>query len=597
MHVERYDIRARIGAGAMGTVYEAYDPDLDRLVALKILKTDASLGTAGEELRQRLLREARAMARLSHPNVVAVYDVGTFGHQLFIAMELVRGTTLGGWLSKRPRTVREILGRVRARRRGARGGARCRARSPRLQAGQRARRRRRPRARHRLRPRPRVRRGVGRPRAGGLAAAHRLGGLGQADAVGCRRRHACVHVARAVRRGARRTRARTSSRSRVALYESLYGLRPFDGATVMELMKNTRAGRVSEAPRGTRVPAAVRRALLRGLGVSREQRPASMRAMLEEPRTRGAGARAWTLGVAPGGALLAACVAAVSSCGRTRGASRGRTGGGPSSRCSTFVPGRATARRGRVARRRGRAEPSRPRWRGRESARDCRPTTSRGRGVAGSTDGKEPIPPPLRARETLSARGSRHRHVRVEGDLRRATRSRSNAHVVDASTGKTISQARQKGTLAGSRDLSLAVADDLGEGLGLRELSGEERADGARGVAFESRRQCTSTPTRSTTRGPSTLGARGSSRRQSRSSRSSDASCGARACAHRARLQRPRAARGAGRARTLGELARADRLSNEALVHELASEWDKAAEISARCSRSSPMTSSTACGS
>src|SRR5580698_9301781 len=60
------------------------DPGLERLIALKILRTDASRGTAGEELRQRLLREARAMARLSHPNVVTVYDAGTFGDQLFI---------------------------------------------------------------------------------------------------------------------------------------------------------------------------------------------------------------------------------------------------------------------------------------------------------------------------------------------------------------------------------------------------------------------------------------------------------------------------------------------------------------------------------
>src|SRR5262245_11853738 len=71
-----YEIRERLGAGGMGVVYAAYHPELDRRVALKLLRADVAVGVSHDELRARLLREAQAMARLSHPNVVTVYDVG-----------------------------------------------------------------------------------------------------------------------------------------------------------------------------------------------------------------------------------------------------------------------------------------------------------------------------------------------------------------------------------------------------------------------------------------------------------------------------------------------------------------------------------------
>jgi tetratricopeptide (TPR) repeat protein len=87
----RYHVLERLGTGGMGTVWSAYDPDLDRRVALKLLRAG---GRAPASLALRLRREAQAMARLSHPNVVAVYDVGTVGDRLFIALELVRGATL-----------------------------------------------------------------------------------------------------------------------------------------------------------------------------------------------------------------------------------------------------------------------------------------------------------------------------------------------------------------------------------------------------------------------------------------------------------------------------------------------------------------------
>ena len=89
----RFVVVERIGAGAMGTVYSAHDPNLDRKIALKLL-TLSPADAASSARRARFVREAKTMARLSHPNVVQVFEVGNVGEQLFIAMELVEGTTV-----------------------------------------------------------------------------------------------------------------------------------------------------------------------------------------------------------------------------------------------------------------------------------------------------------------------------------------------------------------------------------------------------------------------------------------------------------------------------------------------------------------------
>ena len=104
--VGRYRIDGRVGAGGMGVVYRAHDPDLDRPVAVKLLHADAA---SDDTARARMLREARALAKLSHPNVITVYDVGTAGDQVFVAMELVHGDDLRRWLSDGSRSWREIL--------------------------------------------------------------------------------------------------------------------------------------------------------------------------------------------------------------------------------------------------------------------------------------------------------------------------------------------------------------------------------------------------------------------------------------------------------------------------------------------------------
>ncbi|MEJ7601245.1 MAG: serine/threonine-protein kinase [Kofleriaceae bacterium] len=103
--IGRYLVLDVLGAGGMGIVYTAYDPQLDRKVALKLVRSRSR----GAALGARMLREAQAIARISHPNVVAVHDVGTMDDLVFIAMELITGDTLGSWLRVRTRTLAEIL--------------------------------------------------------------------------------------------------------------------------------------------------------------------------------------------------------------------------------------------------------------------------------------------------------------------------------------------------------------------------------------------------------------------------------------------------------------------------------------------------------
>lgn len=105
--VGRYVLGRRLGAGGMGVVFEAHDPELHRRVAIKLLHPGSA--DDAETTRTRLLREARAMARLAHPNVVAVHDVGRAGEQVFVAMELVEGTTLTRWIAAQSRTQPKLL--------------------------------------------------------------------------------------------------------------------------------------------------------------------------------------------------------------------------------------------------------------------------------------------------------------------------------------------------------------------------------------------------------------------------------------------------------------------------------------------------------
>jgi tetratricopeptide (TPR) repeat protein len=104
----RYVLLGPIGSGGLGDVYAAYDPELDRKVAIKLLKADVFGRVDLQRLQNRLFREAQAMAKLSHPNVVAVHDVGLHGENVFIAMAYVDGLTLRDWLKAEARSWTEI---------------------------------------------------------------------------------------------------------------------------------------------------------------------------------------------------------------------------------------------------------------------------------------------------------------------------------------------------------------------------------------------------------------------------------------------------------------------------------------------------------
>ena len=120
VRVGRFILLEQLGAGAMGEIYAAYDEQLDRRVALKLVRHGSELTIKADDM---LLREAQALAQVSHPNVVQIYEAGEHDGRLFIAMELIHGQTLTRWLDEtkalpRPQRQREILRRFIAAGRG-----------------------------------------------------------------------------------------------------------------------------------------------------------------------------------------------------------------------------------------------------------------------------------------------------------------------------------------------------------------------------------------------------------------------------------------------------------------------------------------------
>ena len=112
-YIGRLRIVRTLGAGGMGVVYAAYDPELDREVALKLIR-----GEHDDAARVRLYREAQALAKLTHPNVVAIYDVGRHHDQVWISMEFVVGVTLGAWIEQERPRWRQVLSVIKQAARG-----------------------------------------------------------------------------------------------------------------------------------------------------------------------------------------------------------------------------------------------------------------------------------------------------------------------------------------------------------------------------------------------------------------------------------------------------------------------------------------------
>ena len=272
--LDRYRLVRRLGEGGMGIVYEAFDAELDRRVALKVLRHPVrGQSPEANARRARLVREAQAMARVSHANVVPVFDAGTAGEDLFVAMELVDGEDLARWLAARRRDWRETVDVF-------------------IQAGR------------------------------GLAAAHRAGLIhrdfkpsnvivgrdGRVRVLDFGLARAAEAAPEAVASRVRRDRpvlespltvegdllgtpmymspeqyssavldARSDQFSFCAsLFEALTGKTPFEGKSLDDVATAVAKGRVRQWPAGVRLPRRLRRTVMRGLAVDPQERFASL---------------------------------------------------------------------------------------------------------------------------------------------------------------------------------------------------------------------------------------------------------------------------------------------------------------------------------
>lgn len=273
--VGRFLVQEQLGAGAMGQVYRAWDPELGRHVAIKLLRASAQFGETSTRARDRLLREARAMANVTHAHVLTVYDAGTVGDQVFVAMELAAGGTLREWLRREQPAWRAIIDRFLQAARG-------------LEAAHAA------KLVHRdFKPDNVLIDAGGEARVAdfGLVSVSaetdqedgtlgppaldltltRAGALVGTPAYMAPEQHGSDPVGPAADQFA----------FCVSLYEALYGQRPFAGTSMAELAAAVTSGEVPPPPADTGVPEWVHQILVRGLAVAPGDRWPSMTALIE----------------------------------------------------------------------------------------------------------------------------------------------------------------------------------------------------------------------------------------------------------------------------------------------------------------------------
>jgi len=294
----RYVIGEKLGEGAMGVVYAADDPELGRRVAVKLVR-GAWARRGGAAARARVISEARALARISHPNVIAVYDVGVLGDEIFIAMELVRGVNLRTYLGQARPSRAEILEMFSGAGQGLaaahRAGVVHRDFKPdNVLIGEDGRVRVTDFGLALAAAGERDHHAAGeRDRAGEASAA-----AGKGSAPGEPSDPGAVIGTPAYMAPEQHAGTHVDPRSDqfsfcVALYEALYGERPFSGRTREELAAQVREGRVAPRPLAGGVPGSLRAILLRGLAPDPAARFPSMDALLRAlGRDRGRAPRA-----------------------------------------------------------------------------------------------------------------------------------------------------------------------------------------------------------------------------------------------------------------------------------------------------------------
>lgn len=296
--IGRFVLLGSIGVGGMGIVYAARDEELNRKVAVKLMHADVADADAEQA---RLTAEAQALARLSHPNVVQVYEVGTYEGRVYVAMEFLPGLTLEAWAREEKRPWRSVVDKY-------------------LEAGEGLVAAHAVGMIHRdLKPANLLLGADGRVRVVDFGLARQLEQV-DADEDGPSGSHAIAALASSTAlsgtpaymspeqvRG-RVVDARSDQYSFcVALYEGLFGQRPHEGSTAPAVLVQIARGRVITPPRNTGVPSWIVRTIMRGLSRNPDDRFADMRTLLAElrrdPWTRrwqvlGAAALAGLMGIA-----------------------------------------------------------------------------------------------------------------------------------------------------------------------------------------------------------------------------------------------------------------------------------------------------------
>lgn len=253
----RYVVLDCLGSGGMGVVYRAHDFALDRRVSLKLLRPS---GKDLEARRERLVAEAQALARVSHPNVLVVHDVGTWEDEVYLALEHVEGETLRSWLDRAPRTPAEIRGMFLQAARG-------------LQAIHEA------GLVHRdVKPENLLVGRDGRLRVADLGLAVTAGSTATEPARETSRPGTPGYMPLEQHRGEALDARADQFSLAVALFEALVGHRPYGsrGASRPSLEERLARGPAVEVPRSAAIPPRLRRALTQALTPDRAGRSASL---------------------------------------------------------------------------------------------------------------------------------------------------------------------------------------------------------------------------------------------------------------------------------------------------------------------------------